>query len=158
VQSVFVNNIRFSKKEIGGVNFVALDNGFKQIEPWQLRALKRVVAEGKPIVLLVHVPFYCAEMEKSYFAHLLDRYKQEIYLIPSFICYPDEKLMTYPEDMRAGLFADKYTREACEYIASEPLIKAVLAGHLHMDSEHLFAGKIPQIMTGVDTLREIVIK
>ena len=74
------------------------------------------------------------------------------------MCYPDEKLMTFPEEMRAGLFADKYTREAFAYIAGEPLIKAILAGHLHLDSEHLFAGKIPQITTDVDTLREIVIK
>ena len=58
VQLAFNNDIRFAKREIGGVNFVALDNSYYKIDRPQLDSLKAAVAEGKPVVLLVHNPFF----------------------------------------------------------------------------------------------------
>ncbi len=38
VQAAFANDIRFSSRLIGGVNFVAIDNGYYRIERWQRNA------------------------------------------------------------------------------------------------------------------------
>jgi hypothetical protein len=42
-----------------------------------------------------------------------------------------------------------------DYIAREPLVKAILAGHLHFDYESMYAEKVPQIVTGIETARVI---
>ena len=36
-----------------------------------------------------------------------------------------------------------------DFIAKEPLIKAILAGHNHFNYESLYADRIPQIVTGI---------
>ena len=54
--------------------------------------------------------------------------------------------------------ADDITYDALEYIKNEPLIKAVFAGHIHKDYEGMLGESTKQIVTGIGTLREIVIK
>jgi hypothetical protein len=42
-----------------------------------------------------------------------------------------------------------------EYIAKEPLIKYILTGHQHFDFESVYAERVPQIETGIETARVI---
>ena len=51
--------------------------------------------------------------------------------------------------------ADELTKETADYIRSFPQVKAILAGHLHFDYESLLGGRIPQLVTGLGTLRRI---
>ena len=51
VQSAYPNNIRMSSRVIGGVNFVALDNGYYLFDADQLAFLKAEAARGLPMVL-----------------------------------------------------------------------------------------------------------
>ena len=54
IKDYFNNNILAGKKEVNGVNFVALDNSYGYFEKWQVDYLNDVIKEGKPIIIMVH--------------------------------------------------------------------------------------------------------
>ena len=146
VQSAFKNDIRMSSRVIGGVNFVALDNGYYLFEPEQLEFLKKEEEKGLPIVLALHDPLYDEEhfkiiMEKSSTAGMVG--------------VPDSLMQSYPPFRYKQQRADKITFETVEHIKGSPLIKAILTGHIHRNYEGLVGGRIPQIITSCTTLRVV---
>ena len=146
VQAAFRNDIRMAARVIGGVNFVALDNGYYLFEAEQLAFLKKEVERGLPTVLLLHNPLY----EPA----LYDRVMQKspcAYLVG----VPEELMQGYPKDRFAQQKADEITRETVEYIAQETGIKALITGHLHFNYEGVFADRIPQIVTSCIDVRLI---
>ena len=148
VQAVFRNDIRFSCREICGVNFVAIDNSYYHIERAQLDALKAVVSEGKPIVLMMHTPLYTpALFEKSGKGG-----KRAAYLLS----VPEERMAYYEEKRVIQQKADALTVEATRYIEEEPAIRCLLAGHLHFCYNDTVADRLPQYVTGTGVVREIV--
>ncbi len=148
VQSCFQNDIRFSVREENGVNFVALDNSYYLVEPWQLEALKRVVDEGKPIVLMLHNPLYCEEL----YRYELERNKGACAYL---MAVPEEKMAGYEASRYRQQKGDETTREAYEYICSQPMIRAILAGHLHKSGEYAVNDRLTQYVTGTNTLRVV---
>ena len=145
VQACFKNNIRFSKREICGVNFVALDNSYYRVDRWQLDALKEVVAEGKPVVLLVHVPMHC---DSLYEYEMVERKATNAGLMAT----PEELMKGYNDYRYRQQKADEVTYEAHEYICNEPSIKAILTGHLHRFRQFAINDRLTQYMTGCTTL------
>lgn len=143
IREYFDHDIQFACRQIGGVNFVGIDNGDYQISASQFAALKAVAAEGKPILLFMHIPLYSKELQARHY---------DCYLAPT-----EEVLATYTPWQVYEQKADEQTLEACRYIRSEPLIKCVICGHLHFNHETQTAGEIKQIVTGLDTLREITV-
>lgn len=146
VQSVFQNNIRMSSRIIGGVNFVALDNGYYTFEPEQFAFLRTEVARGLPVVLMMHVPLYTPA-----FYERMMRYAPCAYLVG----VPEEQMRCYPPDRYEQQLADALTLDMMEYVASQPAIKAILTGHNHFDYESTFAGRIPQLTIGCAQARVI---
>jgi predicted phosphodiesterase len=47
-----------SAMQVGGINFVAIDNSTYQVSPAQLAFFRQELARGLPTVLLVHIPLY----------------------------------------------------------------------------------------------------
>ena len=148
VQACFKNDIRFSKREIGGVNFVALDNSYYLVDEWQLDALKAVVAEGKPVVLLVHTPLYC---EALYNYETVERKADNAGLM----AVPEEKMQGYNEYRFRQQKADEVTLRAYDYICNEPGIRAILAGHLHANAEYAINDRLTQYLVGCTGLRVV---
>lgn len=148
VQKAFKNDIRMASRRIGGVNFVALDNGYYLFEREQLDFLKREVDRGFPVVLLFHTPLY----EPELYARVMER-SACAYLT----AVPEERMQGYPRDRYLQQLADAMTRETVEYIAGEPQIKAIVSGHLHFNYEGVFGGRIPQVMTSCTDVRRIEI-
>jgi 3',5'-cyclic AMP phosphodiesterase CpdA len=144
VQKAFKNDIRMSARVIGGVNFVALDNGYYLFEQAQLDFLKAEVKKGLPVVLLLHNPLY----EQGLYDLITER-SPCAYLV----AVPEALMQHYPADRYAQQMADDVTRETVDYIANEPQIKAIIAGHLHRNYEGVFADRIPQILTCCTDLR-----
>ena len=60
---------------------------------------------------------------------------------------PDELLVTYPEHRRLQQTPDEATKRAIDYIKSEPLIKAIITGHCHLNHEEILDNGVPQITT-----------
>ena len=146
VQACFKNNIRMSARVIDGVKFVALDNGYYTFEPEQLEFLKQEVKEGLPIVMMFHTPLY----DKSLYDDAMRRFPCA-YLVG----VPEDQMRCYTPDRYEQQLSDAVTLDVMEYIANEPLIKAILAGHLHYNYEGTFAGRIPQIITGCEDIRMV---
>ena len=145
VQESFTNDIRFAKREIGGVNFVAIDNSYYLFEREQLDALKAVAAEGKPMVLLLHNPLYTERL----FRHQTEVRGSECgYVVDA----PEVMMQGYSDHRFRQQKADAITSETVSYIKSEPLIKALLVGHLHYDFEDAVTETLTQYIIGVDTM------
>lgn len=148
VQACFKNDIRFSVRQINGVNFVALDNSYYLVDPWQLDALKKVVAEGLPVVLLIHTPLYC---ESLYHYEMVERKAGSA----GIMAVPEELMQGYNDYRFRQQKADATTLEAYDYICSEPLIRAILTGHLHKDGEYRINDRLTQYITGTHTIRTV---
>ena len=131
------SNLYFDSRVIEGINFVTLDDSYYLISDGQTEMLRAEAAKGYPIVLAMHVPLYTkalAEktMEKNPCAYLTGA--------------PEELLAVYPEDRRLQQTPDEATKRAIAYIQSEPLIKAIVTGHNHLNFEEAYADKV-QITT-----------
>jgi 3',5'-cyclic AMP phosphodiesterase CpdA len=146
VQRVFKNDVRMASRVIGGVNFVALDNGYYLFESEQLAFLKNEVAKGLPVVLLLHNPLYEPKLHDLMMQHDSCSY---------LVAVPEELMSGYSADRFEQQRADATTLETVEYIKNETQIKAIIAGHLHKDYEGVFADRIPQIVTSCTKLRMI---
>lgn len=148
VQSYFTNDLRFAVREIEGVNFVAVDNSYYKIDRQQLDALKAVVKEGKPVVLLLHVPLY----SEGFYDFMRSRSKKyPVYLMS----VPHEKMAYYGEKDYGQEVSDALTDEAYEYIKGESAIKCLLVGHMHFSHEDRLTDRLTQYVTGFNTVREI---
>ena len=151
VQSAFKNDIRFASRVVNGVDLVAIDNGYYLIDRPQLDALKAECAKGLPVILLMHTPLHTEFLRRM----LMDVDGQPCaYLMAS----PDDVLAGYSDHRRRQQRPDDVTREAYEYMTSEPAIKAILAGHIHGDHfEDPVTEKLTQYTVGTCTARRIKI-
>lgn len=154
VQKVFKNDIRASSRVINGVNFVAIDNGYYLFDEKQLAFLQAEAKKGYPIVLAVHVPIF----EEALF-HDLFYHREKFGMCPlldpcAYIAgVPEALLKDYAPHLYQQQKQNEVTERTIAYIKSEPLIKAVLCGHLHCDSEAWLKEGVPQILTGMETAR-----
>ncbi len=146
VQKAFQNDIRMSSRMISGVNFVALDNGYYLFDEEQLAFLKNEVKKEFPIILLFHTPLF----ERALYDQIMTE-QPCAYLVD----VPETLMQGYPENRFEQQKADEITKETVHYIKNEPLIKAIIAGHIHKNYEGLFDGCIPQITTSCTDIRLI---
>lgn len=151
VQAAFTNDIRFCSRVMHGVNFIALDNSYYLIEPWQLERLKAEAAKGLPMVLLVHTPLYSAETLAVLQQNGRLRPEEPAYLM----AVPEREMHGYDDHRYRQQLADETTREALEWLCAQPLLKAVLTGHLHRDFEADVTPALRQYGVGCTTVRRI---
>lgn len=138
----------FTGRIINGVNFVAADDSYYTFDALQLDKLKEEVAKGLPIVLMMHNPLF----EEKLYEVAMNR-AECAYLT----AVPEQKMRTYTKDRYLQQLADEATLEFVSYVASQSLIRLILAGHIHFNYEGVFAGRIPQLVTGIGSIREITI-
>lgn len=141
VQSHAPNDLRFASRVMHGVNFVAVDNVYYNFTAAQLEQLKGEVARGLPIVLMMHTPIDTPEL-RDYVMNGLGQ--PCAYLVGA----PDEVVAAYSPDRRIQQQTDAPTRAFIDYVQSQPLVRAVLAGHLHYDAETRLPGGAMQYVTG----------
>lgn len=151
VQAAFGNDIRFSSRIIGGVNLVAIDDGYYRFDEEHLDLLKAEAAKGLPIVLLMHNPLF----EQGLYDVMQERQKEGIAYLTAT---PPELMRHYSEHRFKQQLADEPTLAVTEYIKSEPRIKAIIAGHLHFDYDGAVTPTLPQYVTGIGTVRTIILK
>lgn len=129
-------DIFFNSRIVNGVNFVGVDDAYHQAEYEQLKMLKEEVKKGYPIILFMHAPLYEKEL-----------YKKSYKFWNGEICLLGSDANAHPEVM--GDIAEPFpsTKAFYEYVTNEPLIKAVLAGHLHFGYESALPGGTMQYVT-----------
>ena len=107
--------------------------------------LKEIIKEGKPIVIMVHWPLHTERFTRTFIGR--DR-------VSPVLCVPEELMNDYPERAKEKFTADEATKTMYDLIKGEPLIKAVLTGHEHMDFTDEINGK-PHLLTGLYSIRII---
>ena len=138
----------FDSRVIGGVNFVTMDDSYYRIKEEQLDLLRAEAARGYPIILCMHVPLFTPDRVGV---------RPVLYVVGA----PEEILATYPEQRRRQQAPDAATLRAVDYIKSEPLIRAVLAGHTHENRESDLTPDKKQYVTGgtyLGLVREITVR
>lgn len=114
-----------------------MDNSYYFIDNGQLEALKAEVAKGYPIILAMHVPIYTEAQKETAGEDKI------LYTIAT----PEAVLADYPEDRRQQQATDEQTLKAVEYIKNEPMIKALITGHRHLNLEDMLSEALPQFVT-----------
>ena len=71
---------------------------------------------------------------------------------------PDELRACYEPMRNLQQKPDEATLRAIDYFRSEPLIKAVLAGHLHVNFEGELVPGVPQLMVSTTDVRVITVE
>lgn len=131
----------YNSRIVGGVNIVGIDNSYYLFEDWHIHHLKEEVKKGYPVILAIHDPLF----EQS----LFDRHRE---LVPNDCTYlvgcDEEHLKFYDEFRAVQQRPDEPTLRMIEYIKSEPMIKAILTGHLHFSFESNITDTLPQYVTG----------
>ena len=131
---------------LNGVNFVSLDNVYGTITDGQMTRLEAEFKKGLPIILLMHCPVMTGKVALAY-----RRYwsKTDPKAIPDLggrkELSPDSKAT-----------AKGYR----QWLKAQPLLKAILAGHLHFDVEDRFSPTAMQYVVGGNFLfhgQEIII-
>ena len=141
VQSYFRDDLRFCARVVGGVNLVGIDNVYYHMNADQFQRLKAEAARGLPILLLMHTPLYTTEL----FHEMVDARGEAT-----------ADIMGCPEELMRNYTPERYTQQAAapldfeiiEYIKSQPLVKAVLAGHLHFFHQSVLCGGVTQYIAG----------
>ncbi len=144
VRHYLKEDLLFTAKEVGGVNVVGIDDSYYQVEPWQVWRLKQEVKKGLPIVLMMHVPLF----EESLFEKTVGNNADGIAYLTG--C-DEEHLMRFKNEFReVQQRPTDDTLRFIDYVYSEPLIKCVLAGHVHLNHESILPGGIPQFVTSLN--------
>ncbi len=141
VPLIFKNDINHGSRLINGINLVALYNGKYQFEESDLEFFDQQVAKGYPIILMIHNPFYTPGLE-----HRLFQIEGETKL--HFTALSPEK--QHLPRVSVAPPATPITLRFLERITHEPLLKAVLAGHVHCHANQCdeLAPGILQIVVG----------
>ena len=140
VQAAFKNDIRFCSRVVNGINLIAIDNSYYRFEQEQLDALKAEVQRGLPILLFMHNPMHTDEFYNY-------RRNVEGVKIAYLTGTPAEMMSDYDDHRFRQQCPDDITIEATDYIANEPMIKALFTGHLHFSHETPYFGRM-QYVTG----------
>lgn len=135
-------DIRFSCREMNGVNLVCIDDTDYCVDEDIFEKLKAVEAQNKLILLFMHIPLYSERLgrEAKFSLNAPEKYFEN--------CHPTDVWERRPDEL---------TCEICDHIRSSPLIKCVLSGHTHHNEEIVGFGEQDQIITGCDTIREITV-
>ena len=117
----------FASKVVNGVNFVTLDNVFGGVTERQVALFAEEEAKGLPIILCTHVPFFTPFIftAKAKFWRNKKGYDGK---------FPEVRRGDYKVQLE-----DPVTRNFIAHLKEQPLLKAILTGHLHVGIEERFS-------------------
>lgn len=127
VQKAFPNDLRFCSRVINGVNFVAFDDVYYYVADDIIERFEKEIEKGLPIVTMCHVPFYTPEL---YRFMIEERKERSSYTMGT----PDTK--------------NENTLKFLEWLKTQPLMKAHICGHLHVNHVAPFSEYARQYVVG----------
>ena len=129
-------DIELASTVVNGVNFVALDDVYGYVTARQVARFRDEAKKGLPIVLCMHVPFYTPHIWRA----------------NSKFWSPNRKFVRADVPDARGDYqkqkTDVVTRDFIAYLKTEPLLKAILAGHLHITVQDRFSPTAMQYVVG----------
>jgi|GEM_PF-147056 len=146
VQRHFPNDLTFYSRTVGGVNFVALDDVYHNLTANELELFKGEVAKGLPIILLCHCPLYTQGTFDAERKHHQEELRRQ----------PAKSIFMYqvgvPPEKTTGMIRarrpDEPTQAFIDYLKKQPLLKAILCGHLHLGMTGTFSETATEYVAG----------
>ena len=136
LQAEYPFDISFRSSIINGINFVTLDNSSGNVSPEQAAKFEAEVKKGLPIILAMHCPIKTAHIVRSASRFWRSKNLKDIPDMGKFIC-------TWKKEVRENETQDFYA-----YLASQPLLKAILAGHNHVTAADRFSPTAMEYVVG----------
>ena len=137
LSSAYPFDISVQSTEVFGVNFVTMDQVYGFVTAKQVERFAAEVKKGLPIVLCMHVPLFTDHIWLIHERFWRYRWKKfRIDTLPN----PNGDYKRQQED--------KTTRDFIAYLKSEPLLKGVLTGHLHIAIQDRFSPTAMQYVVG----------
>ncbi|MDO4858564.1 MAG: metallophosphoesterase [Thermoguttaceae bacterium] len=142
VQKAYPNDLKFCSRVVNGVNFVAIDDVYYYFLPEHLPRFEAEVKKGLPIVMMCHVPLYTPK--------LFDRMVNVNHTLGYVTGAPEELIRHYPKHRFEQQRANDFTLEFIDYLKKQPLLKAILCGHLHFPFQERFSETAIQYVAGAN--------
>ena len=130
------DDLSFAATVVNGVNFITLDDVFGTVSAAQVEKFHAEAKKGLPIVLCMHVPFFTDTIWLSHEVFWRNGEK-----------YSEKTVAEARVDMKRQR-EDPVTRDFIAYLKGEPLLKAILAGHLHIDVQDRFSPTAMEYVVG----------
>ena len=133
----FPFDIRLHARVVNGVNFVTLDSVYGYVCPDQVERFRAEVKKGLPIILCMHVPFYTDGIwraSQKFWSRAGKKFESA--------AIPDAR-GDYKTQRN-----DPTTSGFIAYLKTEPLLKGILAGHLHITVQDRFSPTAMQYVVG----------
>lgn len=135
-------DISFQSTIVNGVNFITLDDVYGYVTAGQVERFRAEVKRGLPIVLCMHVPFISDEIaiasNKFWMGGRWDRKSMKFTSAAIPEISGDRKVQQ----------EDPVMRDFIAYLKKEPLLKGILAGHLHFSMQDDFSATAKQYVVG----------
>lgn len=136
LQEVFPYDIELQSQVVGGVNFVTLDDVYGYVTERQVELFRKEVKKGLPIVLCMHVPFHTENIWRADIRFWHDEKSRFRNVAPD----PSGEYKRQQDDPVTSAFI--------AYLKTEPLLKAILAGHLHITIQDQFSPTATEYVVG----------
>ena len=137
LKAAYPFDIRFDSKVVNGVNFVTLDDVYGTVGTDQVERFHAEVKRGLPIILCMHVPFATPAIMRAD-----DKFWHKAGKKFETAAFPDP----WGDNKRQR--EDAVTRDFIAYLKTEPLLKGILAGHLHITVQERFSPTAIQYVVG----------
>ena len=136
VQAAAPVDLQFHAQVIRGVNFIMLDDVYGTVAESSVERFHAEAKKGLPIVLCQHVPFFSPGIAIAHARSHTSGAALDELAIP----------MASRDFKRQA--EDKVTADFIRYLKSEPLLKAILAGHYHCGMCDRFSPTAMQYVVG----------
>ena len=141
LRRVYPFDLSLQSTVLGGVNFVAIEQVYGFVTAGQVERFHAEAKKGLPIVLCMHAPLVTDTIWQAgckFWPGCGKKYREETVKA----AYGD-----YKRQME-----DKTTSDFMAYLKKEPLLKAVLAGHLHIAVQDRFSPTAMEYVVGPNFL------
>jgi hypothetical protein len=118
-----------------------MDNVYYHFDETQYSRLQMEIDKGLPILLMLHVPLYTPAL---YHESMVIRGESNAGIMGC----PQELLKSYPDDRYIQQCPNEMDLEVMNYIAAQPLIKAIFTVHTHYNHESPLTSGIKQYVVG----------
>jgi len=142
VRTVIGNDLTVASRVMNGVNFVAFDNGERNLRAETITGLRREFEKGLPVVLMCHIPQKYPEHIRVLGAETKRR------ILAGEGGTPEAIAAVKPSDKDIWGTYDEKTDAFYRWLEQQKQLKAILCGHTHTEERGAFSESADMIVAG----------
>ena len=142
VRTIIGNDLTVASRIMNGVNFVAFDNGEKNLRSETIEGLHREFEKGLPVVLMCHIP----QKYPEHFRRLGAETKRRI--LAGEGATPEAIAAVKPSAKDIWGTYDEKTDAFYRWLEQQKQLKAILCGHTHTEERGTFSEYADMIVAG----------